>query len=397
MFKTCYFVLEGLNSFSTVYYSYYLYFFMKQEFGFSNEANLALAALNGAIYMCGSFFGGRFAQRFGYFTSLKVGFGLMFASLAIGSQVSTAFAQVLVMAGTVSGMCFTWPALEALISEGESPAGLQRMVGMYNVVWAGTGSVSFFFGGILLDHLSLRSMFYVPAGLQLIQLGFTVWLESAVKRHQLAHSEVPNSGSITSAERQPFPELNPRPVAKARMFLRLAWVANPFAYVAIQTLIAIMPGLAQRLGLTNMLAGFCCSVWCFARFGAFVALRNWPGWHYRFRWLVTAYLALIVGFALILLVPSLLVLILAQVVFGVAVGLIYYSSLFYSMDTSDTKGEHGGLHEAVIGLGNLTGPAVGAASLHFLPQYPHSGAIGVSALLLAGLAGLLALRRVGTR
>ena len=134
MFKTCYFILEGLNSFSTVYYSYYLYFFMKQEFGFSNKANLLLAALNGATYMCGSFFGGRFAQRFGYFTSLKLGFGLMCASLVLGSQANTALAQVLVMVGTVTGMSFTWPALEALISEGENPAGLQRMVGMYNVV-----------------------------------------------------------------------------------------------------------------------------------------------------------------------------------------------------------------------------------------------------------------------
>jgi MFS family permease len=397
MSKTTYFVLEGLNSFSTVYYSYYLYFFMKQEYGFSNEANLLLAALNGATYMCGSFFGGRFAQRFGYFTALKLGFGLMCASLLFGSQAHTAFGQVLVMIGTVTGMSFTWPAFEALISEGENPAGLQRMVGMYNVVWAGTGSVSFFIGGTLLDKLSLRSMFYVPACFQLAQLGFTFWLESTFKNHELARVDARNGRTITTPDLQPYPELNPRPIAKARMFLRMAWVANPFAYVAIQTLIAIMPGLAQRLALTNMLAGFCCSVWCFARFGAFMAFRYWPGWHYRFRWLITAYSALIVAFTMILLVPNVLVLIGAQIVFGVAVGLIYYSSLFYSMDTSDTKGEHGGLHEAVIGLGNLTGPAVGAASLHFLPQYPNSGAIGVSALLLAGLAGLLALRRGRSR
>ncbi len=395
MFKTGYFVLEGLNSFSTVYYSYYLYFFMKQEFGFSNEANLALAALNGGVYMCGSFWGGKFAQRFGYFTSLKLGFGLMCASLALGSQAGTALGQVVVMAGTVLGMCFTWPALEALISEEESPVGLQRMVGMYNVVWAGTGSVSFFIGGTLLDKLSLRSMFYVPACFQFAQFGFTFLLEWMVKRRKLVAAGL--GETITAAEPQTPLELNPRPIAKARMFLRMAWVANPFAYVAIQTLIAIMPGLAQRLGLTNMLAGFCCSVWCFARFGAFLAFRHWPGWHYRFRWLVTAYSALIVAFTLILLIPSLPVLVLSQIVFGVSVGLIYYSSLFYSMDTSDTKGEHGGLHEAVIGLGNLAGPAVGAASLHFLPQYPHSGAIGVSALLLAGLGGLLALRRGGSR
>ena len=39
--KTGYFVLEGLNSFATVYYFYYFYFFMQTEFGFGNKANLA--------------------------------------------------------------------------------------------------------------------------------------------------------------------------------------------------------------------------------------------------------------------------------------------------------------------------------------------------------------------
>jgi hypothetical protein len=77
--------------------------------------------------------------------------------------------------------------------------------------------------------------------------------------------------------------------------------------------------------------------------------------------------------------------------------LIYYSSLFYAMDQSDTKGEHGGIHEAAIGLGNLAGPAVGAASLHYLPQYPSAGAIAVSGLLLLGLGGLITIWRTGRR
>jgi hypothetical protein len=169
----------------------------------------------------------------------------------------------------------------------------------------------------------------------------------------------------------------------------MAWLTNPFAYIAINTLVAVMPGVAGRLGLSTTLAGFCCSVWCFARLGAFFALWFWPGWHYRFRWLLGSYLALVVSFAVILVVPSLAVLITSQLVFGVAIGLIYYSSLFYSMDAGETKAEHGGIHEATIGLGNFVGPAVGAAALHFLPHSANSGAVAVGALLLCGLGGLL--------
>jgi len=177
------------------------------------------------------------------------------------------------------------------------------------------------------------------------------------------------------------------------MFLRLAWLANPFAYIAINTLIAVIPGVAQRLELSPMIAGYCCSLWCFSRLGAFLLLWRWSGWHYRFRWLLAAYVALIGTFAAIVMAPNLAMLILAQLAFGVAAGLIYYSSLFYSMDLGDTKGEHGGIHEAVIGLGNFAGPAVGAASLHFLPQHANSGALAVSGLLLLGLGGLLAIWR----
>ena len=168
----------------------------------------------------------------------------------------------------------------------------------------------------------------------------------------------------------------------------MAWVANPFAYLAINTFIPLLPTLAAHFNLSPMFAGFACSLWGFVRLGTFIALWAWTDWHYRFRWLVTAFATLIVSFATILIVPSLAVLLLAQIFFGAAIGLIYYSSLFYSMDASEAKGEHGGIHEAAIGVGNCIGPAVGAASLQWLPQYANGGAIAVSALLLCGLGAL---------
>ena len=384
--KTGYFILEGLNSFATTYYFYYFYFFMQTEFGYGNRANLLLAALNGAIYAVMAWLGGNFAQRFGYFTALKAGFLTMMTALAIGSQLHTASGHILVMAVTVVGMCFTWPTLEALVSEGETRAGVQRMVGIYNVTWAGTGAVAYFSGGAILEKLGPSSMFYVPAAILVVQLGLTVWLESQAR--QAARTSV-----TTKAPSEPDP--HPHPAARTKVFLRLAWLSNPFAYIAINTIIAVIPGIAKRLELSTMVAGFCCSLWCFSRVGAFLVLWRWSGWHYRFRWLLVAYLMMVGTFAAILTAPNLAVLVLAQIVFGSVAGLIYYSSLFYSMDLGDTKGEHGGIHEAVIGLGNFAGPAVGAASLYFLPQYANSGAVAVSGLLLLGLGGLLAIWRKG--
>ncbi len=420
--KTGYLILEGLNSFATVYYFYYLYFFMQQKFGFDNQANLGLAALSGLIYMCAVWWAGKFAQRFGYFTALKLGFPLMAAALGLGAQLHSAGGQILVMAGTILGMSFTWPTLEALVSEGETPAGLQRMVGIYNVVWAATAALAYFTGGALLDALGLNSLFYVPMAMLMGQLGLTFWLEgragpramgweprvgeergvagnqgNALIKNGLLSPALSSSGgegeeAFGSGEGRgstATAQVSTRPSARA--FVRMAWLANPFAYVAINTLIAVMPGLARRLDLSTMLAGFCGSVWCFARLGAFFALWFWNGWHYRFGWLLAAYLGLAGAFLVILTAPSLAVLVVAQVVLGGAVGLLYYSSLFYSMDNSQTKSEHGGVHEAAIGLGNFAGPAIGAASLHFLPDHPNSDALAVSALLMLGLGGLLAI------
>ncbi|HRT09974.1 MAG TPA: MFS transporter, partial [Candidatus Paceibacterota bacterium] len=341
---------------------------------------LVLAALNGLVYALFSWQAGRFAERAGYFTALRLGFVIMLGAWLTGSQVESAGGQVVVMLVAVVGMCFTWPTLEALVSGGERRAGVQHMVGVYNVVWAATGAVAYFIGGAGLEKGGLNSLFYVPAAIAACQLALTLWLETKARRSAPAGRLAPQA----PAE----PEQHPHPPAEVNRFLRMSWLANPCAYVAINTLVALMPGIAGRLGLSTMLAGFSGSVWCFARLGAFWLFWVWAGWHYRFRWLFSAYLGLVSSFALILVVPSLAVLVAAQLVFGLAIGLIYYSSLFYSMDASETKGEHGGIHEAAIGLGNFAGPAVGAASLHFLPQHASSGAVAVTLLLLGGLAAL---------
>ena len=398
-------ILEGLNSFATTYYFYYFYFFMQKQFGFGDKANLGLAALNGLVCAFAAWWGGRFAQRAGYFTALKLGFALMMAALLVGGQLDSPGGHVAVMLVAVIGMCFTWPTLEALVSEDETPAGLQHMIGIYNIVWAGTGAAAYFIGGAMLDTLGLKSLFYIPTVFFVAQLGLTFWLHARATAFQKdPPPTAPMEGSTATSATELFPswegsgvgsasQFNRRSMTRAKAYLCMAWLTNPFAYIAINTLVAVMPGVAQRLGLSTTLAGFCCSIWCFGRLGAFFGLWFWSGWHYRFRWLLASYLALVATFALILVVPNPAVLVVAQLIFGGGIGLIYYSSLFYSMDVGETKGEHGGIHEAAIGVGNFAGPAVGAASLHFLPQYANSGVVAVTALLLCGLGGLLAIRR----
>ena len=381
-FRTACYTIEGLNSFAVVIYFNYLFFFFRDKFGFNDRQNLELAAFIGLIYIFTSLWAGKFAQRCGYFTALKIGFAVMAAGLAVGSQLHSVTGAIAAACVVNVGMCFIWPVLEALVSEGADAA---RAIGIYNITWAVNNAVAFFLGGLLIEKFGYQSIFYVPLAFMLLQFAMVFWLEKIHPKNLAADAE-----KISAP-------LEPRRTApaQAKKFQRMAWLANPFAYIAINTLIAVLPGIAAKFQLSTSMAGFVCSLWCFARVFAFVTLWRWTGWHYRFRWLVGAFALLIVSFAVILVVHNLAAVLIAQIFFGAAIGLIYYSSLFYAMDAHDSSSEHGGIHEAAIGIGNCLGPAAGAVALWLAPKNPGAGAWAVTGLLTLGLGGLVWLRKTG--
>jgi MFS family permease len=383
--KSCVFMIEGMNSLATTYFFYYLYFYTKARYHFAALQNLWLAAGLGFLYAFGSYWAGQFAQSFGYYKAIQLGISTMLVVfVGCGFVASWPLTVGLAMIGCV-GMSFTWPAVEALVSEGESPARLPGLVGLYNFIWSIAGALAYFTGGAMMEKLGARAIFFIPASLLIIELILIIWVEIAARRQSEPAPELVRP--ILHAE----PEGYRSPVSP-QTFLKIAWLANPMAYLAINTVVATIPSLAARMNFSRMLAGFVCSIWLFTRTATFVALRLWPGWHYRFRFLAWAYGVMIVSFAGVLLAPTLWVLVPAEMLFGMALGLIYYSSLFYSMDVGDTKGKHGGIHEAVIGLGNGIGPAVAALALTFFPGIRGSGTWAVCAFLLLGLIGICWMR-----
>ncbi len=384
--KSGYFLLEAINALGTAFYFNFLFFHMGAQFGWTDRGNFLLSATHGFIYIFAALFAGKFAQRCGYVPALRIGFAVMAVALVAAGLLPGAVTQVVLLIVWTVGVCFTWPTLEGAVSEGETPVRLTRMIGIYNLTWAGGAALGYFAGGALLETLGPRSIFYVPAALHALQfvLTFTLRFDRP-------------AGGVTAPEPAPpaptLPPLNPRPIARARTFLRLAWFANPFAYIAINSILPVIPTVARKLDLSPMLAGFFCSIWLFARLAAFLVLWLWPGWHYRRGWFLGAYGVVTLSYLTILLATQLAVLVVAQLAFGLGLGLIYYSSLFYSMDVGDTKGEHGGFHEAAIGIGIFAGPALGAMALQFWPAVPHAAAWTVGVVLFAGLIGSLVILR----
>lgn len=387
--KTFYLALAALNTLATIWFLNYLFFFLHDQFGFTNRDNLWCSALYGFVYIFSAWQCGKFAQRRGFLLSLKVGFAGLALTMIAGAMMHSALGILCVLVAYAVVLLFTWPALEALVSENETRAGVQHYVGIYNCTWAFSASVANFTGGKLYELLGSAAIFWIPAGVFAFEFIAVFGIEKLISP---ARAEMPVEPSAAAQTPVPEEEAFHQPISP-KTFLNMAWLANPFAYVAINTVIAVMPGIARKLGLSPTQFGLFCSVWMFARLATFALLWQWRGWHYRFRWLLSSFILLIAGFVLLLVAHQLWLVVFAQLLLGFGVGLIYYSSLFYSMDVGgETQGEHGGLHEAAIGIGAFAGPAVGAASLQFLPGHSSNGVFAVTILLLGGLAGLVALR-----
>jgi predicted MFS family arabinose efflux permease len=382
--KTICYVLEALNAFATAYYFNYLMFLLQKEYQFDNKQNLAVGAVHGLIYIVASWVGGKIGQKAGYFTILRVGFIGMALSVALGGLFPTVVMQLVALTIWTITMCLTWPMLEAMVAEHEDAAALPHRLGLYNVVWAASAAVAYFSGGMIFESLGLKSLYWLPFLVHVAQYLLTFPLQ---KWHDdwLAKAPPIRGEAAVMGEG----------AGKPKYFQKLAFMANPFAYMTINTLLAVVPGIAANNGLTVAEAGRIMSLWFCVRAVSFVVLWFWHGWHYRFGWFVAAFIMLIGSFLSLMLATAVWQLVVAQIVFGVATGLIYYSSLFYAMDGSEAKGEHGGIHEALIGAGICGGPAIGAASLYLAPGHPTAAAWAVTAILVVGFGGLFRVRAVG--
>lgn len=381
-FKIGVFVIEGLNALPLSIYFMYLFFYMQDRHGFGTMENLLLGGFGGLLYMLSAAVAGKFAPKFGYLNAIAVSFAVMIVIFPLGILAATVPGQLAVYAAGVISMAFVWAPLQSLSVQGEPKRRVQRMVGIYNLVWAGMAAVGYFIGGWLVDHLTYNCIFLIPAGVHFVQLVIVLRLRAVARRDFAGASSDGRRGDAMSLHDE-------AEVPGARIFLKMAWIANPFAFIASNTAVPSIPELAGAFELTTTQAGVFVSVWMFARVAGFLGCWLWDGWHYRRGWLWGSYVMMVVSFILILTAPLLAVLIVAQVGFGLSVGMIYYSSLYYSMHVGDNHGKQGGVHESVIGAGNCIGPWLGAGALFLLPAQVHAATWTVTALLVVGFVWML--------
>src|SRR5205823_4207522 len=142
------------------------------------------------------------------------GLSIMATALLVGLFVENVATHVIVLLVYTAGTCFTWPALEALVSENEPPLRLQLRIGVYNLVWAGTGALAYFSGGAMIERFGLKVLFSIPLAVHVVELSLIQLLEAKANSRE-STVEPPRVAPLDPAE---IP-LNPRPIARVKTFL----------------------------------------------------------------------------------------------------------------------------------------------------------------------------------
>ena len=178
--------------------------------------------------------------------------------------------------------------------------------------------------------------------------------------------------------------------------LWLSRVALPATYVLIYGLMALMPSLPVLKPLDTARQTLVGSTWMATRLLTFIVLGAGSWWHTRPRLLIAAAWLMLLAFLGTVVRPSdllghgneiidLVSMIASEVLLGIAIGLIYAASLYFGMVLSQGSTEHGGYHEALIGLGSVLGPGSGAIAQWLFPGNVRAGIVAVGSVVAASV------------
>lgn len=373
-----YFIVEGLNAFACTIFGSCLYFWARARYGYSDADNLWLGSWQGLLYMLVPPLGGRLGDRWGHERMVRAGTLGMLAATLLTWLVHLPWLPFLTLPLFIAAMSLTWPSLEAAVVLHPGRLSTPDRLGIYNVVWSVLGSLSFFSAGALF-RLAPDAMLLAVLAFHLLQLAWLIRPRAPAPESRVERA--PHRGDDI-------------PQATKRTFKRLGWLGNGVGYLMVGGLMTLAPTLGERLGLPPASAIWMIGVLFVARAATFVLLWRWPGWHYRRSWMLATLAAGPLALAVIFFTQHLLWIISALVMLGWCIGLSYYSSIYYSLDYGDEKGEHGGWHESIIGLGGLLGPLAGVGGLALF-GHPHGANLGVvlTAALITAAGGGAVMRR----
>ena len=352
------YIAHWLASFMAALTSNAVYFFAGYELHEPAEIQLGMAAAGGLVYTIGALYGGRIVDRLGqrrlgsYMALICIAVCVFGAVAVIHRSLWGVFIFLLLLNFFTAPL---WPAIESALTCVPGKLRLTKRITIYNINWSTTGFIAGGIVGSLALWLTWAGVFVIGAVISLI-----VWLFIAVL--SIPQSQI----GIGHVEDSPQARAETQAILaspKSKTLLHMAWLSNMLSYVAVNTVVAVLPTITISLGIKSYaLATALASVWALTRIGGFLLTSFWTGWHYRVHWMMISFAALMLGTVALLLSQSVFMLILSEAIFGVAVAMLYSGSLYYAMHLSQGSGANAGIHESLIGIGTVLGPGVAAIS-----------------------------------
>jgi hypothetical protein len=366
----------------TVGYSYPVLVskFAESELGAGPEELGFLGTATTSAYAAGCFLMRGLSDRVGSMPLLWI--ALVFqAGLAFPSLLLAGSLPALCLSGAAFGlgMSLFWPPLLRELALSSPGAMLWKCLGVFNVAWA-AGGITGCYGG--------------SRGYQDLGFRWTVVSAIVVLAGILALTAFRSRRAATVAPAAPLEEVEQ---GKARRFLHVGWAANFFAAFASGGLAYTMVHVGSGLSFSVTAVGAILASREIGRLTAFVCLRWWGGWHYSLGCL--AVIQLIAAGALIAsgFVESAGAYFALFLVFGLYLGLAYYSSVYYSLNLRSAEGRKSELHEGVLAVGLALGPFYCGMVGEAFPSWPGVVPFAAGIVLAAGLAVEVALARRGRK
>ncbi len=342
-------LISFLESFATVCVERGIYFFGTEQLKFDKPTNLWLALGFGLAYMSGAMLSHRFARRLREKPQLVVAlWAQVLAHLGLAllwRRPEFIFAGNMAL-GFLNGA--KWPVIESYIGAGRGTADTARAIGLFNIAWAAAVPLALIFAGPVIGSSCPQLLFVAPAVVNAISLFLVRPLSVSPAHMPPDHPERPSESMMFRLGNL---------LTGSRLLLLCS-------FASMWVLAALMPILfTERLGQSVQCSSGLSSLVDLVRFGAFVLLFLYSGWHFRLRYLALSMVGLPAGFFMVLYGSNLPVVLSGEAVFGLAAGLIYFSAMYYAMVVQNAAVEAGGMNEGIIGTGFAIGPAAGLIGL----------------------------------
>ncbi|MFH1843501.1 MAG: MFS transporter [bacterium] len=337
-----------------------------------------VAAIVSLTYVAFSQLTGRWSDRGDRTVLTRAGNLLLIGFALLASRTTTLTHLILLLPIMSLAKALYWPAAQATLGDLSRPGRLAYHTAHFNIAWSSGKTLGFLIGPLVLARLDFATTFLLGAGFVICSLLATVRIGNLIPvgepcdRDDIAKHILPDDSGITDAAAE----------KRRRVFLRLGWLANLAANGAAGVLVYHLPRWFEYRGWSEDRFGMVLGLLFLLQTVMFLLLARRVAFAYSLKRLLLPQLLALLALAAIPWFGPFWLFLAAAPLLGIAFGVSYEASIYYSLVARTDRGKNAGIHESLVGLGGFLPPLLGGVLATW------SGWLGAPYLLAALGIGL---------